>query len=134
MSNRKEERLDAFVSRAMKTEDAVIREGTSFGWTISSRASDGQIADVRRSIGTVQKDWAYVPSNELPENFCIAVRGHKGWSKDPDNTASYTLAVSFDIVGKEIAIYDPIRVAVEELKTELGIETTEIEAELEVEE
>jgi hypothetical protein len=134
MSNRKEERLDAFVSRAMKTEEAVIREGTSFGWTISSRASDGQIADVRRSIGTVQKDWAYVPSNELPENFCIAVRGHKGWSKDPDNTASYTLAVSFDIVGKEIAIYDPIRVAVEELKTELGIETTEIEAELEVEE
>ncbi len=99
MSNRKEERLEAFISRAVKDEDPAIREGTSFSWAISSRVSGGQIADVRRSIGTVQKDWAYIRSNALPEDFCIAVRGHKGWSKDPDNTASYTLAVTFDIVG-----------------------------------
>lgn len=134
MSNRKEERLDAFVSRAVKDEEPVIREGTSFGWAISSRASDGQIAEVRRSIGTVQKDWAYIRSNALPEDFCIAVRGHKGWSKDPDNTASYTLAVTFDIVGQEIAIYDPLRVAVQELQTELGIGELEAEAEIDIEE
>lgn len=134
MSNRKEERLEAFVSRAVKDEDPAIREGTSFGWTISDKSNTGQIADIRRSIGTVQKDWAFIRSNALPEDFCIAVRGHKGWSKDPDNTASYTLAVTFDIVGQEIAIYDPLRVAVQELQTELGIGELEAEAEIDVEE
>jgi hypothetical protein len=134
MSNRKEERLDSFVSRAVKIEDQAIREGKSFRWTISPRSSDGQIADVRRSIGTVQKDWAYVRSNALPEDFCIAVRGHKGWSEDPDNTANYTLAVTFEIVGQEIAIYDPLRVAVQELQTELGIGELQGEAELDVDE
>ena len=132
MSNRKEERLDAFVSRAVKDDEPVIREGTSFGWAISSRASDGQIADVRRSIGTVQKDWAYIRSNALPEDFCIAVRGHKGWSKDPDNTASYTLAVTLDIVGQEIAIYEPLRVAVQELQAELSL--GELEAQSQIDE
>ena len=134
MSNRKDESLESFVSRAVKDEDPAIREGTSFGWTISTRSNDGQIADVRRSIGTVQKDWAYIQSNALPEDFCIAVRGHKGWSKDPDNTASYTLAVTFDIVGQEIAIYEPLRIAVEELQTELGIGEIEAEAEIDIEE
>lgn len=134
MSNRKEERLDAFVSRAVKDEEPAFREGTSFGWTISEKSNTGQIADVRRSIGTVQKDWTYIRSNALPEDFCIAVRGHKGWSKDPDNTASYTLAVTFDIVGQEIAIYDPLRVAVQELQAELGIGELEAEAEIDIEE
>lgn len=131
MSNRRDESLDAFISRAVKAEDPAVREGTSFGWTISARSSDGRIADVRRSIGTVQKDWAYIKSNALPEDFCIAVRGHKGWSKDPDNTATYTLAVTFEIVGREIEIYDPLRTAVQELQAELGLD--ELEATVEVE-
>jgi hypothetical protein len=135
LSNRKDEPLDSFVSRLVKDEeDEVIREGTSFAWAISSSTSTGQIADVRRSIGTVQKDWAYIRSNALPENFCIAVRGHKGWSKDPDNTANYTLAVTFEVVGKEIAIYDLLRIAVEELQSDLGIGELEAEAEIDVEE
>ncbi len=132
MSNRKEESLESFVSRAVKDEDPAVREGTSFGWAISSRSSDGQIADVRRNIGTVQKDWAYIKSNALPENFCIAVRGHKGWSKDPDNAAPYTLAVTFEIVGKEIEIYDPLRTAVQQLQVELG--AGDFEAEIDVDE
>jgi hypothetical protein len=134
MSNRKDESLESFVSRAVKDEDPATREGTSFGWTISARSSDGQIADVRRSIGTVQKDWAYIRSNALPEDFCIAVRGHKGWSKDPDNTANYTLAVTFEIVGREIPIYDPLRIAVQELQAELGVGELEAEEEIDVEE
>jgi hypothetical protein len=134
MSNRKDEPLESFVSRAVKDEEAVIREGTSFDWAISARSTDGQIAEVRRSIGTVQKDWAYIKSHALPEDFCIAVRGHKGWSKDPDNTASYTLAVTFEIVGREIAIYDPLRVAVQELQAELGVGELEAEAEIDIEE
>jgi hypothetical protein len=133
-SNRKDERLDSFVSRLVKDDDDVIREGTSFAWTISSSSSTGQIADVRRSVGTVQKDWAYISSSALPEDFCIAVRGHKGWSQDPDNTASYTLAATFEIVGKEIPIYVPLRIAIQELQAELGIGELEGEAENEIEE
>jgi hypothetical protein len=127
MSNRRDESLESFVSRAVKDEDPAVREGTSFSWAISARSGNGQIADVRRSIGTVQKDWAYIKSNALPEDFCIAVRGHKGWSKDPDNTASYTLAVTVEIVGKEIEIYDPLRAAVQELQAELEVGEVEVE-------
>jgi hypothetical protein len=61
----------------------------------------------------------------LPNDFCIAVVGHQGWSHDPDSTAHYTLAVTFEILGQEISIYEPLRTAV--------IELQEIEAEVEAE-
>lgn len=54
-------------------------------------------------------------------------------SRDPDSTARYTLAVTFEILGQEISIYDPLRTLVlelQELETEVE---TEIEAEAEVE-
>ena len=66
-----------------------------------------------------------VKSNMLPNDFCIAVVGHQGWSHDPDSTARYTLAVTFEILGQEISIYEPLRTAV--------IELQEIEAEVEAE-
>jgi hypothetical protein len=111
----------------------VVQEGTSFGWTIESRGQWGRLPDVRRNIGTLQKDWATVKSNALPEDFCIAVRGHRGWSRDPESAARYVLAVTFDIVGQEIQIYDPLRVTVQELEVELEAEV-EPEMEVEVEE
>ena len=74
-------------------------------------------------------------SNALPEHFCIAVRGHEGWSNDPDTTARYALAVTFEIVGQEIRIYDPLRTAVLELQSQIETELeVEAEAEIEVEE
>ena len=72
-------------------------------------------------------------SNTLPSDFCIAVVGHQGWSRDPDSTANYTLAVTFEILGQEIAIYDPLRTAVELQELEAEAETEEIEADLEEE-
>ena len=39
------------------------------------------------------------------------------------------MAVTFEILGKEIAIYDPLRVAVQELQAEVEVET---EAEVDV--
>ena len=80
----------------------------------------------------MQKDWAIVKSNTLPDHFCIAVRGHQGWSNDPDTTARYALAVTFEIVGQEISIHDPLRTAVLELQTQIEAEL-EVEAEAEVE-
>lgn len=133
MSSRKDERLDSFLTRAIKEEDEAIREGSSFGWAIESRSHCGQIPDIRRGIGTLQKDWAVVKSNSLPDDFCIAVRGHRGWSRDPEAGARYVMAVSFEIVGQEISIYEPLRVAVQELQVELEAEV-EPETEIEVEE
>lgn len=72
-------------------------------------------------------------SNTLPDHFCIAVRGHQGWSRDPDSTARYAVAVTFEIVGKEIGIYDPLRIAVLELQTQIATEVeVNVEAEVEV--
>ena len=105
-------------------------EGDSFGWTIEARSEHGEIPGARRSSGTVQKDWTIVKSNALPADFCIAVVGHRGWSHDPESTAKYALAVSFEVVGREIAIYEDVRVAVEELQVELeAMVEVQVEAE-----
>jgi hypothetical protein len=129
ISNRRGETFEAFLTRALKDDDDAIQQGTSFGWTIERQGDNGRLRGVRRTVGTVQKDWAILKSNQLPEDFCIAVRGHRGWSQDPEAAARYCLVVSFEIIGKEIPIYEPLRVAVQQLQAEVA----EVEAEVEVE-
>jgi Subtilase family len=121
------EEIDAFRIRVLKgqEDDGTHAKGMPLPWMLDSNPNWGTIRDVKRNAGTVQKDWAIVKSNALPEDFCISVVGHKGWSHDPDSTARYALTVSFEVVGQEIAIYEPLRVAVQELQAE-------IEAEIEV--
>lgn len=127
ISSRKDERLDAFLTRAIKGDDK-IDEGSSFGWSVETQPHTGAIPETRRSVGTVQKDWTTLKSNELPSDLCFAVRGHQGWSHDPDAAARYVFAVTIDVVGEELAIYEPLRVSVEELQAELGVEV-EVEVE-----
>ena len=126
VSIHKDETLEAFLARALKAEQDYQREGDSLGWTIESHPDHGRLRGVRRSVGTLQKDWALVKSNALPKDLCFAVRGHRGWSRDPESAARYSLAVSIEIVGKEILIYEPLRAAVEELQAELEVETEAI--------
>jgi hypothetical protein len=121
------EGLDAFRRRALKDEEKATKV-PGLPWTLTENAIHGFIRGVRRNSGTVQKDWAIVKSNALPNQFCIAVVGHLGWSHDPDSTASYALAVTLEILGQEIAIYEPLRTAVIELQAQV-----EAEAEAEVE-
>ena len=125
------ESVDSFKQRALKDEDegGVLAKGTPVPWMLGDKPNTGAIQDTKRNSGTVQKDWAVVKSRELPDNFCIAVVGHPGWSKDPDSSAKYALTVSFEVVGQEIEIYDEFRVAVQELEAEI-----QAEAEVEVEE
>ena len=122
------EGLQDFRARALKEEevDAIPLKGSVLPWTLHEMPDWGLIRDFRRSSGTVQKDWAVVKSNRLPDHFCIAVVGHQGWSHDPDSTARYALVVSLDVVGQEIAIYEPLRAAVIELEAQVG----ELEAEV----
>ena len=127
------EGLHDFRVRAMK--DAANGEaplpGTTLPWVLHDKPQDGLIRDFKRNSGTVQKDWAVVRSNSLPDHFCIAVVGHQGWSHDPDSTARYVLAVTFEILGGEITIYEPLRAAIAELQaqTEVEIEGNEVEVE-----
>ncbi len=127
------ESIDSFRVRSLKDEsvDGTATDGSVLPWTLHEKESDGLIRNARRNCGTVQKDWAVVKSNALPEHFCIAVVGHEGWSHDPDATAQYCLAVTLEIQGQEISIYDPLRVAVEELQAELGDIETEATIEIE---
>jgi len=118
-SNGLNETLNGFRGRALKDNDTEEKGDSSFGWTLGSGPGHGIIKNAKRNSGTVQKDWAFKKSSQLPESFCISVVGHEGWSHDPDSTAIYALAVSFEIVGQEIPIYEPLRVAVQELKAEI---------------
>lgn len=131
------EGLSDFRVRAMKDEesDAEPLPGSVLPWALHEGPKFGLIRDTKRNSGTVQKDWAVVKSNRLPDQFCIAVVGHPGWSQDPDSTARYALAVTFEILGQEISIYEPLRAAVMELQTQVEAETdVEAEAEVEVDE
>jgi hypothetical protein len=125
------EGLNDFRVRALKNaaNDEEPLPGSALPWTLHEKPQWGVIREHKRNSGTVQKDWAVVRSNALPDHFCIAVVGHQGWSHDPDSAARYALAVTFEVLGREIAIYEPLRVAIGELQAEMG----EIEAEAEVE-
>lgn len=128
------EPLDVFRRRAIRDEDTGSREGGEvFPWVLHELPQAGIIRDAKRNAGTVQKDWAVTKSNRLPDHFCIAVVGHEGWSKDPDSAASYALAVSFEILGQEIPIYEPMLVALEELQAEVE-EEVQAEVAIDIEE
>jgi len=126
------EGLADFRARAIKNIEGESEPlpGSTLPWVLHGATNFGLIRNTKRSNGTVQKDWAVVKSNSLPDHFCIAVVGHKGWSHDPDSAARYVLAVTLEILGQEIPIYEPLRTAAIELQTEVE---AEIEAEAEVE-
>lgn len=127
------ESMASFRARAIKNSvvDEKAARGTTLTWTLGAQVDHGTIEGAKRSSGTVQKDWAIVKSNQLPEHFCIAVNGHQGWSKDPDSKAKYALVVSFEIVGREIPIYGDMQVAIEDLQAEIeASDLNEVEVEL----
>jgi Subtilase family len=117
------EAMKTFRERALKDqEDDGQAKGTKVPWMLHENPNWGTIRGVKRNSGTVQKDWAVVKSNTLPDSFCIAVVGHEGWSRDPASSARYSIAVGFEVIGKEIPIYEDLRVAVEELQAEIEAE------------
>jgi hypothetical protein len=131
-ASREGESIEAFFTRALRDESDKVDEGRSFPWIVESRSDWGRLPGVHRNSGTLQKDWAVISSNELPENFCIAIRGHRGWSRDPEAVATYALTVSFESLGREIRIYEPLRTSILELQADLEAETeTEVAIELE---
>lgn len=132
-TNRRGESIAAFASRTIKNEDEGVQEGAGqFPWVVHEQSQHG-LPEVRRAAGTVQKDWATVKAHSLPESFCIAVRGRKGWSTDPDSQARYALVVTFEVEGQQMPIYSELQASVNELIAEIAMES-EADIEIEVEE
>lgn len=107
------EPMNDFLGRIFKDEE----KGTSpdsMPWELRKKVDSG-IEGVRRTAGTLQKDWAVVKSNQIPQTFCVAVLAHKGWSSDPTTKAKFALAVSFESIGEELEIHEELELAVGEL-------------------
>jgi hypothetical protein len=123
-SSRLVEGLNDFHARAIKNvnADEEPNVGSPIPWALSEQDHFGHIRFARRNAGTVQKDWAVVRSNALGSHLSIAVRGHKGWSKDPDSAARYALVVTLEILGQQIRIYELVRNSVNNLAAEIVVE------------
>jgi hypothetical protein len=79
-------------------------------WCIRESISWGTVKGLRRQDSSLQKDWLVAKSYNLPEEFSIAVRGHKGWEKDITEEVPYSIAVSFEVLNAEIDVYNLIRI------------------------
>jgi hypothetical protein len=78
-------------------------------WKIGGQTNHGETKGMSRNNSSLQKDWAIVKSYELPEEFSIAVKGHKGWDKNQEEIP-YALVVTFEVLGSNIPIYEFIRI------------------------
>lgn len=91
-------------------------ELNNFNWKIRTRSDYGEVQQINRNNSSLQKDWAFLKSYELPEEIGLAVRGHKGWDKNK-NEIPYAITISIEILNTNIPIYESIRV-----KNEIEIE------------
>ncbi len=112
--SKKGESSASFRNRIFNDGDITAQDGDSiFKWVLRDRSDYGLIQGASRQNSTLQKDWCYIRSHELPPDFCIAVVGHPGWDPSPETKAKYALAVSFEAVNADLRVYTPIRVALE---------------------
>lgn len=94
---------------ATEYDNETRKQYSYFNWKIGSKTNSGDVQDFSRSNNTIQKDWTFVNSYELSEEIGFAIRGHKGWDKNHD-PVPYAFVVSIEILGKDIPIYDSIRI------------------------
>lgn len=109
------ENISIFENRMIKDGDKAknATDTDQHKWVIGMQEDWGLIKGISRTNSTLQKDWKYVPSYDLPEIFAVAVVSHHGWDKDPESEAFYSLVVSFEAVNEDIAIYNEIKFAFE---------------------
>ncbi len=77
-------------------------------WKIKSDVR-GSVDGISRTNSSVQKDWAFIKSHDLPNDLNFAVRGHKGWDKS-NSKVPYALAISIEILNSNLEIFDAIRI------------------------
>ena len=131
IASKKAESLDDFKARAIKGF-GVAEDSDSAEWMLHQRKDWGILRGIHRQAGTVQKDWVVLKAFELPETFAIAVRGHNGWSKNPNSTAKFALAVTVDAEKSHIPIYSRIEQAQSVRLQEIELQERVAEARIEV--
>lgn len=117
----KNESYESFAARVVEelNGQAPRDSNAQIDWMLREDARSGQIRQVNRSIGTLQKDWVVMPAHELPSDLSIAVFGHRGWDKNSEMKARYALAVSIESLDGDLELYAPIQVAIEDLMVEV---------------
>jgi hypothetical protein len=124
IASKKGESLDDLKARAIKGIGEAEDSG-KVDWMLHERKDWGILRGIHRQASTVQKDWVVLKAHELPETFAVAVRGHNGWSKDPNSTAKFALAVTIDAEACPVPIYARIQ-------QEQSIRLEQIQAQAEV--
>lgn len=110
---------DKFLARM---QNGGVSEFPNFPWTLHTRDNRGEVQETNRNRGSVQKDWAIFDSYNLPDEFSIAVRSHKGWNHlDGAGTARYCLVVTFEVLQGEVPIYTLIQSEIQIAETEAQI-------------
>ncbi len=107
IASKKGESLEDFKARAIKGFGEADDSDT-VDWMLHEKKDWGVLRGVHRKAGTVQKDWVVLKAHELPETFAVAVRGHNGWSRDPNSTAKFALAVTIEAEACPVSIYTRI--------------------------
>ena len=108
------ESQDVFKDRIIKDIDNEGKQkadgGNGINWKIKNRIDTG-VEGIRRQDGSLQKDWAIVKSNQLPEEFCIAVIGRKGWETKTSIEIPYAVTISFEVLNAEnnIELYQSVQ-------------------------
>jgi Subtilase family len=106
------EAIESFKSRLLRENNS---QSTSvFPWVLGNKISEGQVAEISRKHGTLQKDWAIIYSHQLPDALAIGVRGIHGWGGANGPKAKYALVVTFEAVNGDVEIYDSMRNLIEQ--------------------
>lgn len=114
VSSKLGESMDSFVNWAEKDGDPTqVHRAGEIQWVLGDRDDRGQVNDLKRNVGTLQKDWTIIKSHQLGDSFSIAVRGHKGWDTADIYPAYYSLIVSLETENPEIELYNSIKAEVE---------------------
>lgn len=103
------EPVETFVARVASGEDKPDRNYKQLDWCLHYSSQFGEAEETHRGNGTIQKDWARVPAHELPEEFAIAIRAHKGWDHREDSGgARYCLVVTIEAEDQTVPVYASI--------------------------
>lgn len=107
VASKKHETVASFKGRIFSGAD---HDGSKeLKWFFGSKTNEGHMQDLRRQNGSLQKDWAEVKAHELPEDLCIAVRGHGGWDTNPEAVANYAIVVTIESIAQQLPIYTRIK-------------------------
>ena len=99
--------MEEFQAAMVSGEQAPTRKWKQMPWLLHFMPQHGDAKLTQRGNGTVQKDWASIAAHDLPEEFCIAVRGHKGWDhREGSGGAKYCLIVSVEAKDLLVPVYE----------------------------